>query len=64
LVIFEVGSRIYSWVSLDYGPLLCTSWVAGMSGACHRAQLFKGLTNFLPQLVSNPDLPDLHLLSG
>jgi hypothetical protein len=37
------------WLALDPDPPVHPSWVAGMTGVHHHAQLFIGLANFLPK---------------
>jgi hypothetical protein len=38
LVIFEIGSYICIWASLDYNPLIYASCVVGATGALYHAQ--------------------------
>jgi hypothetical protein len=39
LVIFHIGSCIYTQSSLDYYPSIYDSCIAGMSAVCHHAQV-------------------------
>jgi hypothetical protein len=63
LVIFPMVSHTF-WSRLTLDLNLPTYFcVAGATGAYHRAQLvgWDGVSNFLPGLASNSDLPDLCL---
>jgi hypothetical protein len=48
LAIFEIGSPFMSRPACTV-ILFVLSWVAGMTGVHHHAQLFIGLANFLPK---------------
>jgi hypothetical protein len=66
-VISEIGSLgpCLAWTKILLFMLI---QVTGMTGMHHHSQLFHWLwwtlANFLPRLASNPDPPDLHLLSS
>jgi hypothetical protein len=66
LVIFDIGSSFLpSWPTLQ-SSCLCFCWVSGMIGLCCQAQLLivMGSSELLPKLSSNPEPPDLCLLSS
>jgi hypothetical protein len=57
LVIFELGSHVFTWTCLDSDPLTYVSHIAGMTGAWHHARLFllRWGFLFLPKLALNHD---------
>lgn len=62
-----IGSHIFALAGLDLSPLIHASCIAGITGACHCAQLI-GLDggvslSFLPGLALKHDPPDLYLPS-
>jgi hypothetical protein len=67
LVICQIGSRVFAQAGLGHDPPNYASHEAGMTGVYHHTKLYWlrwGLTNFLPKLASNLNLPNYCLLSS
>jgi hypothetical protein len=65
LFTFEITVLLHAQANLDFNPPVHASQIAGMTGACHHAQLLlvemESLNFFFPELDLNLDFPNIHL---